>query len=318
MGVRAGRCTARSPPESIEAAVRRILRIPSLPPQLPPDALDRIPEAPGVYRFFGDNPLPIYIGKSINLRERVAAHFTGDWRSETDLRLSQEIRRIEFEETAGELGALLREAVLVKTQLPAHNRALRRKEEAGVLVLDERRAALRPRGRGRARCAAPAATVRSRPSAARARRCARSPRSTRFAGAGSSSRGASDGPCFQRQLKRCAGACVGAESPHAHDARLAAALAPLAIPALAAAGRGARPRSRHAVRERVDVHVIARLVLARHGPRRRRARALLEAPPRRAFDIDVARLLHRRWAKGALRLTPVPAAAPPCRLITTA
>src|SRR4029453_16108323 len=52
------------PPGVIEAAVRRVLRIPSLPPQLPADSLDRLPEGPGVYRFFGDNPLPIYIGKS--------------------------------------------------------------------------------------------------------------------------------------------------------------------------------------------------------------------------------------------------------------
>src|SRR6185437_11245107 len=84
------------------------------------------------YLFYGDNPLPLYVGKSINLRERVGAHFSQDWRSETDLRLSREIRRIEHERTAGELGALLREAVLVKSLLPAHNRALRRKEEAGV------------------------------------------------------------------------------------------------------------------------------------------------------------------------------------------
>ena len=90
----------------------------------------------------------MYIGKSINLRERVAAHFTGDWQSETNLRLSQEIRRIEVEETAGELGALLREASLVKSELPARNRALRRKEEAGVLVIgDDGRPPLRC-GRG--------------------------------------------------------------------------------------------------------------------------------------------------------------------------
>jgi hypothetical protein len=125
------------PEETLEARRKRILRIPSLPPQLAPDALDALPETPGVYLFYGDNPLPLYIGKSVNLRERVAAHFSSDWRSETDLRLSQEIRRIDFEETAGELGALLREATLVKSRMPAHNRALRRKAEAGVLTLTQ-------------------------------------------------------------------------------------------------------------------------------------------------------------------------------------
>ena len=69
------------------------------------------------------------------LRERVGAHFSSDYRSPTDLRLSTELQRIEFEETAGEIGALLREAVLVKAMLPAHNHALRRKADAGVLEL---------------------------------------------------------------------------------------------------------------------------------------------------------------------------------------
>jgi len=124
-------------PESIDAAVRRLLKTPSLPPQLPPDVLEGIPEGPGVYLFYGDNPLPLYVGKSRHLRERVAAHFSSDWRSETDQRLSAEIRRIEVQPTAGELGALLREALLVKTLMPAHNRALRRKSEAGVLRLDD-------------------------------------------------------------------------------------------------------------------------------------------------------------------------------------
>jgi len=122
-------------PEAIEAAARRVLKTPSLPPQLAPDALDALPEAPGVYRFYGLNTLPLYIGKSANLRERVGAHFSSDYRSATDLRLSTEIQRIEFEETAGEIGALLREAALVKSLLPAHNHALRRKADSGVLAL---------------------------------------------------------------------------------------------------------------------------------------------------------------------------------------
>ena len=148
---------ASRPADVVDEAVKRILKIPSLPPQLPADALEAIPEMPGVYLFYGDNPLPLYIGKSTNLRERVAAHFSSDWRSETDLRLSAEIRRIEIEPTAGELGALLREATLVKLRMPAHNRALRRKADAGVMRWEPgREPDVRSRrggrsGRGRAR-----------------------------------------------------------------------------------------------------------------------------------------------------------------------
>ena len=167
------------PQESIAAAVKRILRIPSLPPQLPPDALDRLPESPGVYLFYGDNPLPIYIGKSINLRDRVAAHFPATGAAKPTCACRRRSGASKFEETAGELGALLREAKLVKTVLPAHNRALRRKEEAGVLVLDDgvpRFVRARDRARGARRMLR---SVRIA-SAAHAKCCARSRPSTRL------------------------------------------------------------------------------------------------------------------------------------------
>jgi DNA polymerase-3 subunit epsilon len=86
------------PLDEIDAAIKRILKTPSLPPQLASDALDRIPEAPGVYLFYGLNALPLYIGKSVNLRDRVASHFSSDYRSANDLRLSSEITRIEIQQ----------------------------------------------------------------------------------------------------------------------------------------------------------------------------------------------------------------------------
>lgn len=289
------------PAATIEDAVRRTLRVPSLPPQLPPDSLERLPETPGVYLFYGENPLPIYVGKSINLRERVGSHFTSDWRTESDLRLSQEIRRIEFEETAGELGALLREAVLVKSLLPAHNRALRRKEEAGVLTLPADgppqfvpAAAIHPvelAGHFGPFTSKRGARETLRALAAEHHLCWRRLGLEKRAG----------GPCFQRQLRRCAGACVGAEDPVAHDQRLAAALVSCGIPAWPTAGpalmREASPHS-----ERIDVHVMHHwcwLGTARDDGELQR---LLETPPRPAFDIDVARLLLKRWAKGTLPL----------------
>ncbi len=297
------------PAEDIEAAVRRILRIPSLPPQLPPDSLDRLPEATGVYLFFGDNALPIYVGKSVNLRERVASHFSSDWRHETDLRLSQEIRRIEFEETAGELGALLRESVLVKSLLPAHNRALRRKDEAGVLALTAdgppqfiAAAAIEPGAL--AGHFGPFASKRGaretlRALAAEHRLCWRR--------LGLEKR--PDGPCFARQLKRCAGACTGEEDDADHDARLAAALGAVAIPPWPCAGP-ALIREIDATGERVDVHVFHHwcwLGTARDDGELGR---LLEAPPRPQFDIDIVRLLLKRWANGALALVAAAGATP--------
>ena len=60
------------PAAVVDTAAKRILRMPSLPPQLPPDTLESLPNAPGFYLFYGENALPLYIGKSIHLRERLA------------------------------------------------------------------------------------------------------------------------------------------------------------------------------------------------------------------------------------------------------
>jgi DNA polymerase III subunit epsilon len=291
------------PRERVDAAMRSILRVPSLPPQLPPDAIDSLPEAPGVYLFYGDNPLPLYIGKSINLRERVGAHFTGDWRSETDLRLSREIRRIEHEETAGELGALLREAVLVKTLVPAHNRALRKKQDAGVGMLVGGLPAFVPAEavdfRDLDQAFGPFASRASFRATLRAlaREHALCERRMRL------ERG-SAGPCFARQLRRCRGACVGEESPAEHDARLLEALVPLAVPRWPADGV-ACVREALSAGERADVHVFRAWSWLGSARNDGELQALLEAPPRPSFDLDVTRLLIRRYRAGTLALVPL-------------
>ena len=288
----------------VDAAVKRILRIPSLPPQLPADAIDALPEAPGVYLFYGDNPLPLYIGKSINLRERVGAHFSQDWRSETDLRLSQEIRRIEHEETAGELGALLREAVLVKSCMPAHNRALRRKSEAGILEIDNGSPTfVAAAGIDCSRLSGAYGPFASRASMRAALRELATENRLCWLRLGLERRNA--GPCFARQLKRCNGVCIGEETPDIHDARLHRALAPFAIPRWPLAGAGMiRERSAHA--ERTDVHVVRDWCWLGTARDDGELTALAELPPRAAFDLDVTRLLLRRHRAGALSLVPCP------------
>jgi DNA polymerase-3 subunit epsilon len=70
--------------------------------------------------------VPLYVGKSISLRTRVMSHFSGDHRVNKDMRIAVEVKRIDWIETAGELGALIEEARLVKKLAPVHNRQLRR------------------------------------------------------------------------------------------------------------------------------------------------------------------------------------------------
>ena len=289
-------------PADIAQEARRLLRIPSLPPQLPADAIASLPESHGVYFFYGDNALPLYVGKAQNLRERVGAHFTSDWRSETDLRLSAEIRRIEHERTAGEIGALLRESAAIKATMPAHNRALRRKADAGVLEV----AADAPPTFVRADAVdalggrhGPFASKRSaramlRELAAQHGLCLIRLKLERR-----------DGACFARQLGRCAGACVGAEDGGAHDVRLADALRPHAIPRWPFGDDAALIRESDG--ERDDVHVVRdwRWIGTAHDAGELAALvATTTAPP---FDVDVTRLLLRLYARTPKRFE---AAAP--------
>ena len=111
--------------EVVAVAARQIARQPTLPPQLERAALDAVPEAPGVYLFYGEGSQPLYIGKSASMRTRVLSHFSGPGAARA-AELSQRVRRIDWRRTAGELGALLLEARLVKELAPEFNRRLLR------------------------------------------------------------------------------------------------------------------------------------------------------------------------------------------------
>ncbi len=93
-------------PARLAGVVEELLLDAPLPPQLPPGLADDLPESPGVYRFWGEDDALLYVGTSRNLRNRVLEHFAQDHRSTKELKLSRQVRRVEWTETAGELGAL--------------------------------------------------------------------------------------------------------------------------------------------------------------------------------------------------------------------
>ncbi|MEY3969745.1 MAG: hypothetical protein RL617_758 [Pseudomonadota bacterium] len=123
------------PRESMDKAVRSILGRPSLPPNIDPGQVADMPNGPGVYLFYGENDLPLYIGKSKNLRGRVLSHFSSDTRSSKALRITQQVKRVEWRETAGEVSALLLESDLVKKLKPTMNRRLRLNRAITTIVL---------------------------------------------------------------------------------------------------------------------------------------------------------------------------------------
>ena len=296
------------PAEEIVAAVKRLLKIPSLPPQLPADALEGVPECPGVYRFFGVNDLPLYIGKSVNLRDRVRSHFTSDYRNANDHRLSAEIRRLDWIETAGELGALLLESRLVKEVAPLHNALLRRRRTFGVLRLPSLREAPEfvkidaidwdARGPG----AEPLYGPFSSPRAARELlEAIAAEEGLCWRLLGWEKRG---GPCFARQVRKCRGACVGEETPEAHNVRLATALEERRIPDWPFPGPVAIVE-RDAARGIEEAHVVHQW---RHlGTARDEGDLLALAEARRLpeFDPDILKVLRRWLAEHPGRARPL-------------
>jgi DNA polymerase-3 subunit epsilon len=117
------------PAEVVLEAVNKALRKPSVPLHLHKEALEVLPELPGVYIFLGDNDTPLYIGKSKNIKDRVLSHFTADIHNGIEMKISQQIKQIKTLATAGELGALLLESKLIKEMLPLYNRRLRLKQQ---------------------------------------------------------------------------------------------------------------------------------------------------------------------------------------------
>lgn len=113
------------PAERVEAAIQKALEKPSLPANLPSKTLESLPETPGVYIFYGSDDAVLYVGKSINIKDRVLSHFSQDHSSSTEMKISQQITRIETISTSGELGALLKESSLIKSLQPLYNKMLR-------------------------------------------------------------------------------------------------------------------------------------------------------------------------------------------------
>lgn len=88
--------------------------------------LQRIPEAPGVYRYFDSEDTVIYVGKAKNLKNRVSSYFVkSNQHDRKTKRLVSQIRKIEFTIVPTEFDALLLENTLIKKYQPRFNILLR-------------------------------------------------------------------------------------------------------------------------------------------------------------------------------------------------
>ncbi len=307
------RWLAGKPRAEFDAAITAVSQRPVLPPQLPADLADDLPEAPGVYRFYGAadgaaRESLIYVGKANNLRERVLSHFAGAHRDTKSRRLSEQTQRVEWTETAGELGALLLEARLVRELKPVYNRRLRGASEAWTWVIPDGGAAPRltdldADGLGDDDAFGLYRTERQARTAltklARDHKLCLKVLGLETGG----------GSCFGFQIGRCAGACAGHEPLPRHGVRVKLALAPLKL-------RSWPYRGAVGVHESTgfgltQVHVIDRWQYLGSMLEGERFEPVFSCDSR--FDTDAYRILVKHLTPKARNVRPIAAAARPPR-----
>ena len=138
-------CESQFGKERLNEAINQLIGNPSLPPHLYHNLIDSIPDGPGCYIFYGENKTPLYIGKSITLRSRVMGHFQGALTQRKEMKLSLQVRDIDWIETSGELGALILESRLIKERMPSMNIKLRRsKDLCGWSLVQDQSGTLMP------------------------------------------------------------------------------------------------------------------------------------------------------------------------------
>ena len=80
-----------------------------------------IPHKPGVYRYKDSGGKIIYVGKAIDLHNRVSSYFNGQAKDTKTYHLVQNIASVETTVVESEIEALILEANLIKQYLPLYN-----------------------------------------------------------------------------------------------------------------------------------------------------------------------------------------------------
>lgn len=304
--------------DTIRQAVKAVMAKPALPANLPEAVVEDLPECPGVYLFYGttekgDQDLPLYIGKSTNIRSRVLSHFSADHASTKELRISQQMKRLEWRETAGELGALLLEARLVKELQPIHNQRLRRENDLCSWQLIDS-----PKG-GKTVTLKYAADIdfgRERDlygMFTSQRKAVESLRNLADAhnlclvqlGLDKPARGKAS-PCFGYQLKKCKGVCCDKEEFLQHDLRLMTALARLKIETWPYAGP-VGIKETYGVRD--EMHVIDHWCYLGTAEDESEVEAILEQASQARFDLDTYKILKKHLNSPLTKVLPLTPAA---------
>lgn len=214
--------------EDIEKSWRQVIKRPTLPSHISTEQINELPESPGIYRFYDAEGSLLYIGKSINIRDRVLSHFSQDHKSRKSLDISTQLHHISFEKTASDFGAQLLENVEIKQFSPRYNQRQTKTKKLYQLAQS-----CNAEGYHTVECVVTDMTaiheITQRYGLFRSRKQAQDTLlqlsqdhqlCQKLLGLEKRQRGS----CFGYQLKKCRGACCGAEPANSYNLRLALAL----------------------------------------------------------------------------------------------
>ena len=187
------------------------------------DEVRRLPDAPGVYRMYGEDGEALYVGKARSLKKRVAQYAQGRFHTQRIALMVSLTRSMEFAITRTETDALLLEINLIKQLKPRFNVLLRDdKSFPEIVIRREHPAAQLRKHRGAhsikgdyfgpfASAGAVNRTLNTLQKAFLLRSCSDSVYESRTR------------PCLLHQIRRCSAPCVGLVSLEDYEALVAEA-----------------------------------------------------------------------------------------------
>lgn len=85
------------------------------------DKINKLPDTPGVYLFYGQDNILLYVGKSLSIKKRVLSYFTNKNLGQKTDKLVSKIQDIKYIKVFSEFEALLLESDLIRTNNPFYN-----------------------------------------------------------------------------------------------------------------------------------------------------------------------------------------------------
>ena len=110
----------------ISKSLKRNSKEQALPPNLPREHFEKLPNEPGVYYFHNQKGKIVYVGKAVDIKKRVSSHFSNNSPNKQKQDFLRSIHGITYEPCGNELMALILESHQIKHLWPEHNRSQKR------------------------------------------------------------------------------------------------------------------------------------------------------------------------------------------------